>query len=68
MANLIEGLQKEMNRVRELRQMYADLPGGVGFFGIATIDAALKEADKAIASGDLVKELRVYEDLKTIEG
>ena len=66
--NLIEGLQKEMQRVRELKAEYDALPGGVGFFGSATMKVALERTDKAIADSDVVAELRCYEELKTITG
>lgn len=69
MENLIEGLQNEMTRCRELLTMHEELPGGVvGFFGIATIKQGLAQAEKAIAEGDVVKELLAYENLKEIEG
>lgn len=68
MKNLIEGLQSEMTRCRELLTMYEQLPGGVGFFGASTIKQGLAQAEKAIAEGNIIKELAAYENLKTIEG
>lgn len=68
MANLIEGLQEEMNRVRELVKQYDALPGGVGFFGSSIMNNSIHKAEKAIASGDVIKELEAYEDLKKCTG
>lgn len=56
-----------MDRVRELRQAYVD-SGPVGSFGVVEIDHVLKEAQKAIQEDSVVDMLRVYEELKTIEG
>ena len=66
--NLIEGLQKEMSRVRELKAEYEGLPGGAGFIGASLMNVALANADKAIAKGDVIAELKCYEELKTITG
>lgn len=63
--NLIEGLQAEMERVRELKIEYDALPGGVGFISSSMMKATLAQADKAIAEGDIVAELRCFEELKT---
>ena len=61
--NLIEGLLAEMNRVRELIPLY-ELPNGAGTFPIAQMNASLDRAEAAIASGDVIDELRCYEELK----
>lgn len=68
MSNLIEGLQVEMNRVRELIAEYEALPGGVGFIGASMMKISIQNAEKAIASGDVVKELQAFEDLKKCTG
>lgn len=66
--NLIASLQKEMNRVRGLKAEYDALPDGAGVFGSMTMKVALEETDKAIAAGDVIAELRCFEELKTITG
>lgn len=66
MANLIEGIQEEQTRCRELLVFFKSIP--TGFFGTAVIELALKNADKAIASGDVVEMLKSYAELKKIEG
>lgn len=67
MANLIEGLLKEMNRVRELIKIYESLPDGAGFIAASMMKVSIKKAEEAIATGDIVAELKAYEDLKGFE-
>lgn len=67
MSNLIEGIQKEQARCRELLKQYEAIPIRSGFFGITVIGASLERADKAIASGDVVEMLAAYKDLKDRE-
>ena len=67
MSNLIEGIQKEQTRCRELLKQYEAIPIESGFFGIAGIGASLERADKAVASGDVVEMLAAYKDLKDRE-
>lgn len=53
-------------RARELLRDYRMIgPGGI--FGAAIIKRALKNADKAAGSGDLVEILRSYEELKGLK-
>lgn len=61
--NLIEGLQEEMNRCRELLKQYEEI-GPAGAFGKAAIQQRIKAAEASIASGDVVDMLRQYEALK----
>lgn len=68
MSNLIEGLQTEMNRVRELIKEYEALPGGAGFFGASMMKAEIHRAETAISNGDIVAELQAYESLKKCTG
>ena len=68
MKNLIEGLHKEMKRVRELITEYDQLPDGVGFMGASIMRASIKMAEKSLESGDVVAELHAYEDLKKCTG
>jgi len=64
--NLVEGIQEELKRCRELRQMYEDI-GPAGAFGKMVIDNSIKEGEAAIASGDVVRMMRAYADLKQRE-
>lgn len=60
--NLIEGLQSEMNRVREIIKVYETIPTGALAATMMKMDIA--ETEKAIATGDTVEMMRCYEDLK----
>ena len=60
--NLIEGLQKEMNRCRELLKEYDAIPQGK--FGAIMIRAEIEKAEKAIATGDTVAMMQSLEELK----
>jgi hypothetical protein len=57
-----EALPKEMARVRELLPMYDAIPTGI--FAATMMRADLDAAAKAMAEGDVVAMLRVYESLK----
>lgn len=57
---------KEQARVREVLGHYKEI-GPAGAFGAAMIEAALKRADEAAMSGDIVAILRSYQELKGIE-
>lgn len=54
---------REQERVRELLVVYKEL-GPVGAFGAAMIAAALRRADEAAISGDIVAILRAYQELQ----
>lgn len=62
--NLIEGLQEEMNRCRELLKEYEQI-GPAGRFGAAMIKAEIKKAENMISSGDTIGMMRSYEELKS---
>lgn len=63
MASLAEALPTEMTRVRALIPLYQSI-GPAGGFAIMMMNRALDEAQKALAEGDVIAMLRVYEDLK----
>lgn len=54
MSNLIEGIQKECNRLRECVKMYESI-GPAGMIGAAMIKADIQRGEAAIASGDVVE-------------
>ena len=62
MSSVGEEFPKEQARVRELLGVYKTIPTGA--FGAAMIEQALKRADEAAISGDVVAILRSYEELK----
>ena len=61
MSSVGEEYPKEQARLRELIGIYRDLPGGVGTFGATMIEATLREADAALASGDVVRIVQAYQ-------
>lgn len=61
--NLIEGIQKQCNRVREILPHYEEL-GPTGAFGAAVLRQAIVEGEAAIASGDVVRMLAAYKSLE----
>jgi len=60
--NLVEGLQKELERNRELLQVYKTIKTGA--FGAMSIEYEIKEAEKAMTEGDTVKMLACYKRLQ----
>ncbi len=67
MGNLIEGLQKEQIRVREILGHYEEI-GIPGMFGASLIKHELQKAEQAISNGDVVKMIDAYNGLKLVEG
>lgn len=63
--SLIEGLHEQMDRARKLRKMYAEIPTGT--FGIAVIDATIKQAEGSIESGDIGEMLAAHNALEELE-
>jgi len=64
MENLIEGLQREMNRVREMITVYESIPKGAGIMGAMFMRESIKIAEVAIANGDTVDMMRAYTNLQ----
>lgn len=56
----------EQARVREVLGQYRAI-GPAGSFGAAMIEATLREADAAMASGDIVRIIRAFQAMKEIE-
>jgi len=63
-ANLIEGIQKQCARCRELVKQYEQI-GPVGTFGKLMIEADIREAETALARGDVVRMISAF---KALEG
>jgi hypothetical protein len=63
MANLIEAIQSECNRVRGAIPHYEEL-GPVGAFGAAALRAAVKEGEDSIASGDVTRMVSALQGLR----
>lgn len=65
MSTLAEDLPKEIKRNQELKVIYDGIP--TGFFGSSMIQADIDEGVNALASGDVIRMLQVYEKLKNNE-
>lgn len=69
MEVLGDALPKEQARVRELILQYRDpMLGGAGELAARMMEVALQEADKAVMSGDVVRMIQAYEELKGFTG
>lgn len=68
MESLGTALPKEQARVRELIGMYRDpMLNGSGNLAAMLMEQALRNADQAVMSGDVVAMMRCYEELKGFE-
>lgn len=63
MKSLGTELPKEQIRCRRLLVDYRSI-GPAGEFGAMMIEAALRKADQAIISGDIVRMMRSYQELR----
>lgn len=64
--NLMDGLFKEMNRLREILPHYEAIPQGA--FGAALIRQAIASAEQSIRDNDVVQMVVAYQNLKEITG
>lgn len=65
MSVLGEEFLKEQARVRELVLQYRDpMLNGAGNIAAIMMENSLREADKAVMSGDVIAMIKAYEDLK----
>jgi hypothetical protein len=60
--NLIEGLQKEIQRNRNLVKIYNEVPKGV--FASIMINQDIVDAERAMAEGDTIAMIRLFETLQ----
>jgi len=61
-----EDYPKEQARCREVLSQYKEL-GQSGVLGGMMIEATLREADAAMASGDIVRILQAYKAMQGVE-
>lgn len=64
---LADALPKEMARVREVLGHFREI-GPAGMIGAAMIEHDLRNADRAVMSGDIVAMLRSLKALQDISG
>lgn len=62
MENLMDGLLKQMDRVRELKKEYDAIPQGK--FGSIMIQRDIDAAEQAIKENDVVKMIHAFNALK----
>ena len=62
--NLIEGLQCEIKRVKEIIKEYDELPCGSGTFASTMMKGSIKQAENAIANMDTLAMLSAIKNLK----
>lgn len=70
MSSLAEELPREINRVRGLKDQLTQLshlPGVMVGLSVAVMERSITEAINAQGSGDVVRMLHAYEDLKGYE-
>lgn len=60
--NIIEGIQEETKRCRELIKIYGTIQTGA--FGAMMISQDIKRGEQAIASGDVVEMIVAYKALE----
>lgn len=61
--NLIEGLQEEIKRCRDLLEVYKEI-GPAGRFAHVMILNEIEVAEKSIATGDVAAMIRSLEELR----
>jgi hypothetical protein len=66
-ANLIEAIQAECNRVRDVIKLYDELEGGVGVFGATWMRDLVRRSEKAIAEQDAVACVSCLKELRKVE-
>jgi len=64
-SSLIDAVKKELERNRELLQLYKTIPSGV--FGAMMIDKDIQEAEKALEDQDAVALIKVLVKLRNNE-
>jgi hypothetical protein len=65
--NLIEGVQEEMNRLRDVVIPAYEEIGAPGAFAVAIMKASIKNAEKIIATGDVIQMVQIYGELKSYQ-
>lgn len=63
--NLVEGIQKKCNFIRETIIPVYDEIGPAGSIGKLLLQADIERGEQAIAGGDVIEMLQVYKDLES---
>lgn len=67
MANLVEAMQARCNELRETHIPAYEEIGPAGAFGLLMMKDAIRRAEAAIASGDVVACVSTYKELQEFE-
>jgi hypothetical protein len=63
--NLIEGIDAELERAKELLAQYRGIATGV--FGVVLIESVIDRAEKAIANSDTVEMAKALKELRSLK-
>lgn len=64
MGSVGSGLPREIRRLRKAKEIYRDLPNGVGLIAMGLIEIELRKAEEALSSGDVIRIVQAYAALK----
>lgn len=67
MKNLVEGIQDQRKRVESIKAACEQIGASAEFMKKLVVEPALEEADASIASGDVVRMLKAYKALESIQ-
>ena len=65
LMNLIDGLNEQLTRARELLKLYEGIP--TGGFGAMMIRQAIEHAESSMRDGDTVQMIFAYKALEKLE-
>lgn len=63
----MQGLQREMNRVREIIKEYDKLPNNAGAFASGMMKNSIQNAEHLIVIGDTIGMMKAFSDLESYE-
>ena len=63
--NLIDGLNIELKRAKELLEVYESIP--TGGFGAVMIRQTIDHAERSVQTGNTVEMLKAYQELQNLE-
>lgn len=66
-VNVVEAIQRECDRVREIIALYKTLPNGVGEFGATWMKELVRRSERAIADQDAVECVVCLKRLREVE-
>ena len=67
MENLIDGLQSQMTRVREIIKEYESVPKNAGMFAASMMKISIQNAERSISQGNTIQMIACYKALEEYE-